>query len=229
MGFIAWSRWYPAYGKARAGLGMRPADPGPIKDAAVRADLKARYGPVIERGLRALHKALEINPQYDDAMTYMNLLIRGRADLRGTAEEYKRDIAIADEWVNKALAAKKAKAEQRGVNPRTAVPPPPPPRAPGERPRRITVGGNVTPSTQIRWVPPVYPEEAKQAGIRGTVHLSYMIDTQGHVTGIKVISGHPLLVRAAVEAVKQWEYAPTLLNGKPTEVQVVADIPFNLM
>ena len=58
------------------------------------------------------------------------------------------------------------------------------------------------------------------------MHLSYTIDTQGHVTHIKVISGHPLLVRAAIEAVKQWEYKPTLLNGKPTEVQVAADIPF---
>ena len=110
MGFIAWSRWYPAYSKARAGLGMRPEEPGPIKDAAVRADLTARYGPVLEAGLRALEKALEINPQYDDAMAYMNLLIRERADLRDTVEECQRDAAIADEWVQKALATKRAKA-----------------------------------------------------------------------------------------------------------------------
>jgi tetratricopeptide (TPR) repeat protein len=109
MGFAAWSKWYPAYGKARASLGMRQEDPGPIKDAAVRANLTARYGPVIERGLRALEKALKINPQYDEAMAYMNLLIRERADLRNTAEEYKRDVATADGWATKALAIKKAK------------------------------------------------------------------------------------------------------------------------
>src|ERR1019366_8032387 len=108
--------WYPAYGKARAGLGMRIEDPGPIKDAGVRADLTARYGPVIESGLRALEKALEINPQYDDAMAYINLLVRERADLRETAEEWNRDVALADEWVTKALATKKAKAERRSAD-----------------------------------------------------------------------------------------------------------------
>ena len=116
MGFVAWSKWYPAYAKARASLGMRPEEPGPIKDGGVRADLQGRYGAVLESGLRALEKALEIDPQYDDAMAYMNLLIRERADLRDTAEEYKRDIAIADDWVMKALATKKAKAEQRNAN-----------------------------------------------------------------------------------------------------------------
>ena len=91
MGFIAWSKWYPAYATARASLGMRPEEAGPIKDGGVRADLQGRYGAVLESGLRAFEKALEINPQYDDAMAYMNLLIRERADLRETAEEYKRD------------------------------------------------------------------------------------------------------------------------------------------
>jgi tetratricopeptide (TPR) repeat protein len=109
MGFVAWSKWYPAYTKARASLGMRPEDPGPIKDGGVRAELTARYGAVLEGGLRALEKALEIDPQYDDAMAYMNLLIRERADLRDTAEEYKREVAIADDWVMKTLAVKKVR------------------------------------------------------------------------------------------------------------------------
>jgi TonB family protein len=224
MGFIAWSKWYPAYSKARADLGMRPEMPGPIQDAGVRDGLTARYGPMIESGLHALRKTLEINPRYDQAMSYMNLLIRERADLRGTPEQYKRDIAIADEWVAKALAAKKAKAEQKAVNPRTAVPPPPPPRAPGDRPRRITIGGDAT--GLLRYVSPVYPEEAKQAGIHGVARVSCVIDTQGHVTHIKAISGHRLLVQAAIEAVKQWEYKPTLVKGQPIEVYEELEMPF---
>jgi len=126
MGFAAWSKWYPAYRKARANLGMRQEDPGPIKDAAVRANLAARYGPVIERGLRALDKALKINPQYDEAMVYMNLLIRERADLRKTAEEYKRDVATADGWATKALAIKKAKGGGGGGGGRIVYSPTPP-------------------------------------------------------------------------------------------------------
>jgi TonB family protein len=229
MGFIAWSRWYPAYGKARAGLGMRPEEPGPIKDAGVRADLTARYGPVLESGLRALEKALEINPQYDDAMAYMNLLIRERADLRDTAEECKRDVAIADEWVQKALATKKAKAERRNANAGISDRPPPPPSGTqATAPQRITIGGNVVQQQRLRDVPPVYPELARQARIEGVVRLNIVIDKQGRVVDIKVISGHPLLIPAALEAVKQWEYNPTLLNGQPVEVVAEVSVPFVL-
>jgi tetratricopeptide (TPR) repeat protein len=113
MGFIAWSKWYPVYGSARANLGMKQEDPGPIKDKKVKEELKQKYGPVIEGGLQALDKALQINPDYDDAMAYENLLVRERADLSDTKEEYERQIKIADDWVQKALAKKKEKAEKK--------------------------------------------------------------------------------------------------------------------
>jgi Tfp pilus assembly protein PilF len=112
LGFIAWSRWYPAYGSARAGLGMKQEDPGPIKDKKVKEELKAKYGPVIDYGLQSLDKALQINPEYDDAMAYENLLIRERADLADSKEEYEKQIKIADDWVQKTLATKKIKVEK---------------------------------------------------------------------------------------------------------------------
>ncbi len=209
MGFLAWSRWYPAYSKARADTGMRPEDPGPIKDASVRADLTARYGAILDSGVRNLEKALEINPQYDDAMAYMNLFVRERADLRETAAEYGRDIAVADEWVQKALAAKKAKA---GV----AVVPP----------SRIRLTGEVVQQKRLHDVAPVYPELAKQAGVQGAVRLAIVIDKQGRVSDIRVVQGHPLLISAAIEAVKQWEFQPTLLNGQPVEVATDVSVDF---
>ncbi len=220
MGFIAWSRWYPDYSKARASLGMRPETPGPIQDAAVRADLTARYGAVLDSGLRALQKALEINPQYDDAMAYMNLLIRERADLRDTTAECKQDVAIADEWVQKALATKKAKAEQRSASGMAPAAPPPP--------QRIKISRDVVQRQLLRDVRPVYPELAKQARVQGIVQLNIVISKQGQVMDIKVISGHPLLITAAIEAVKQWEYNPTLLNGQPIEVATEVSVPFVL-
>jgi hypothetical protein len=113
MGFIAWSKWYPVYGTARANLGMKQEDPGPIKDKKVKEELKAKYGPVIEGGLQALDKALQINPDYDDAMAYENLLVRERADLADTKEEYEKQQKVADDWVQKALATKKLKAEKK--------------------------------------------------------------------------------------------------------------------
>ena len=113
MGFIAWSKWYPAYGTARANLGMKQEDPGPIKDKKVKEDLKQRFGPVIDGGLQALDKALQINPEYDDAMAYENLLVRERADLADSKEDYEKQTKIADDWVTKALATKKLKAEKK--------------------------------------------------------------------------------------------------------------------
>jgi len=113
LGFIAWSKWYPAYGSARAALGMRQEDPGPIKDKKVRDELKAQWTPVIESGLRSLDKALEINPEYDDAMAYENLLIRERADLSDNKDEYAQQVKVADTWVAKALATKKVKEEKK--------------------------------------------------------------------------------------------------------------------
>lgn len=113
LGFIAWSKWYPAYGTARANLGMKQEDPGPIKDKKVKEELKAQFGPVIDAGLQSLDRCLQIDPEYDDAMAYENLLIRERADLTDSKEEYDRQIQIANNWVDKTLATKKRKAEQK--------------------------------------------------------------------------------------------------------------------
>jgi tetratricopeptide (TPR) repeat protein len=113
LGFIAWSEWYPEYGTARANLGMKQDEPGPIKDKKVREELKAKWTPVIDGGLQALDKALQINPDYDDAMAYENLLIRERADLMDDKTQYEQQIKIADDWVAKNLATKKKKAEEK--------------------------------------------------------------------------------------------------------------------
>jgi tetratricopeptide (TPR) repeat protein len=110
LGFIAWSKWYPALMTARAKLGMKQEEDGPIKDKKVVASLKEEYTTVIEDGIKGLEKALEIDKEYDDAMAYLNLLIRERADLAPNAEQYKKEVEVANGWVEKALATKKIKA-----------------------------------------------------------------------------------------------------------------------
>ena len=116
MGFIAWSKWYPVYGTARVNAGMKPEDPGPLKDKKVTEELKAKWTPVIDAGLAALDKALQINPDYDDAMAYENLLIREKADLADNKDEDEKMVKVADDWVQKALATKKMKgrSEEQG-------------------------------------------------------------------------------------------------------------------
>lgn len=80
----------------------------------------------------------------------------------------------------------------------------------------------------IKQVIPKYPATAKAARAQGTVKLEVIIGTDGTVEELKVISGHPLLIEAAMAAVKQWVYTPTLLNGSPTKVLTTVDVNFNL-
>lgn len=110
LGVIAWQKWYPAFMAARVQLGMTPEAPGPLPDASVRQSLKDTYGTVIEDGISNLEAAVRIDAQYDDAMAYMNLLIRERADLRDSKAEYDQDIAAGDQWLQRALETKRARA-----------------------------------------------------------------------------------------------------------------------
>lgn len=93
-------------------------------------------------------------------------------------------------------------------------------------PKRIAVGGNVQAARLINQVSPVYPEEARKEKISGTVKLHVVVARDGKIQEIQVVSGHPLLVQAAIDAVKQWQYQPTLLNGQPVEVDTKIDVIF---
>ncbi len=93
---------------------MPPEVPGPLRDPAIRQSLKTTYGFVIDDGISNLERALRLDPQYDDAMAYMNLLLRQRADLRDTAADSTADIASADQWLQQALEAKRAKTRPFG-------------------------------------------------------------------------------------------------------------------
>ena len=95
-------------------------------------------------------------------------------------------------------------------------------------PKRITIGGNVQQAKLVMQPRPVYPPLAKQARISGVVHLQAIIGADGAVKNLTVISGHPLLIPAALEAVSQWVYQKTLLNGQPVEVQTQIDVNFTL-
>lgn len=110
LGVIAWTKSFQPRMEARAKLGMKPEDPGPLKDKKVRAELAEKNGPIVEEGIERLQSALKVDPEYDDAMAYLNLLYRERADLAESSAEYRKDTELADEWVQKTLETKKLKA-----------------------------------------------------------------------------------------------------------------------
>jgi TonB family protein len=93
---------------------------------------------------------------------------------------------------------------------------------------RITSSDKITPARVIKRVEPVYPPLARQTSISGTVALHVVISREGSVQEMEVVSGHPLLVQSALDAVRQWKYQPTQLNGEPVEVDATIDVIFAL-
>jgi TonB family protein len=105
---------------------------------------------------------------------------------------------------------------------------PPPSPANPSAPKSIRVGGNVQAAKLITSPPPVYPPLARQARIQGIVRFNVTIDKDGHVSNVTLVSGHPLLIPPAMEAVRQYAYQKNLLNGEPVEVLTTVDVPFTL-
>lgn len=109
-----------------------------------------------------------------------------------------------------------------------APPPPPVQAAPPQKPTIIRVSGEVQEALLLNRVIPEYPPIAKQTRTEGTVVLTALISREGRIEDLKVISGHPLLVNAALTAVRQWRYRPTLLGAEPVEVLTTIAVHFKL-
>ena len=111
IAFIDWTQAYAPRMEARAKLGMKPLEQ--LKDKKVCEEIKGKNQAIVEEGIKMLDKALQLRPDYDDAMAYMNLMYRERADYEcDDANARTADLKTADEWVDKTMATKKAKAEK---------------------------------------------------------------------------------------------------------------------
>jgi len=95
-------------------------------------------------------------------------------------------------------------------------------------PQRVRVSQGVSQGLLIHQVKPTYPPLARQARIQGTVVLQAVIGKDGTIQNLRVVSGHPMLAPAALEAVKQWRYKPYFLNGEPVEVDTTINVNFTL-
>lgn len=110
----------------------------------------------------------------------------------------------------------------------TAPPPPPQPKVAPPPPQRIRVSSGVAAGNLINRVNPTYPTMAKTARISGSVILQATISKSGVIENVHAVSGHPMLVPAAIDAVRQWRYRPYLLNGEPVEVETQITVNFTL-
>ena len=171
-------------------------------DAAAKQDLVAK-------GMEQVERALVMKPDYFEALTYKNLLLRLQATLETDPAVQKDLIAEADKLRDQALKLKQARDAWDGV----------PPNA-------VRVGGGIAPPTKIRNVNPVYPADALAARVAGVVIIEAVIGPDGKVLNARVLRSIPLLDPAALEAVKQWEFTPTLLNGAAVPVVMTATVNF---
>jgi len=119
VGVIDWSQAYPARMEARAAAHMEPQGGKPFTDLKARDAICAKNMPLIEEAFKHLNKAVELRPDYDDAMAYINLMYREKADCEADMDARKKDLDTADQWIDKLTEIKKQKA---------AAPPPPPPK-----------------------------------------------------------------------------------------------------
>lgn len=93
---------------------------------------------------------------------------------------------------------------------------------------RVSASSDAQETRMIERVAPVYPPLARQTRVQGTVRLHVIIGIDGKVKQLEVVSGHPLLIQSAMDAVKQWRYSPTTLNGQPVEVDTIVDVIYSL-
>ena len=239
-----------ALGAVEQAAGMQPSDPQAQhiaatfyeeivrKATAIPAADRMRY---VQSGIAADDRALGLKPDYVDAMIVKNILLRHQANLETNASAQAQLIAEADQLRTRAIELQQSQRQLMGsgrsgvqVGLRTGAPPPPPPPPPpggvelvdGMAP--VRVGGNIKVPTKIKNVPPVYPPVAQDAGVQGVVIIEAVIGTTGSVQSAKILRSIPLLDEAALEAVKQWEFTPTTMNGQVVPVVMTVTVNFSL-
>lgn len=157
--------------------------------------------------------------------------------LNGEAVEVETQVTVNFTLADKSPADSGANAPAKGVNDAPGGSGPvigtvqstPPADAPRVAvPQRIRVSAGVESGLIVSKVQPEYPADAREQGIQGAVLLQATIDKEGNVAKLQLISGHPVLAPAAIEAVKQWKYRPYLLNGNPLEVETQIQVNFTL-
>jgi TonB family protein len=190
-------------------------------------------------GLAATDRALALKPDYMEALTYKNLLLRLQANLETDPVRKQQLIAEADALRNRAIELNKMRNAIGGdggavaLGPMPPPPPPPPPPSAGAAASRsgmapVRVGGNIKVPTKVKDVRPLYPPAAQEAGIQGVVILEATIDVDGHVADAKVLRSIPQLDEPALEAVRQWEFTPTEVNGVLVPVIMTVTVNFSL-
>jgi TonB family protein len=181
---------------------------------------------VILKGIAAEDRALAMNPDFVPSITYKNIFLRMQATLTEDPEQRQRLIQQADELREKAKALQPA-GTAFGTG---AMAPPPSPefQALLEQLKPLRVGGDIKTPIKLRDVKPMYPPIAQSARVQGVVIIEAIIDAAGKIAASRVLRSIPLLDEAALAAVAQWEFRPTLMNGEPVPIMMTVTVNFTV-
>jgi TonB family protein len=192
----------------------------------------------IESGISATDRAIALNADYIEALTYKNILLRMKGNMETNLAARQQLFAEADTLRNRAMELSKARVGGAMARPSSlgaGAPPPPPPPPPDPATHRqvdgvqaVRIGGNIKTPAKIRHVNPVYPQEARDNGISGLVIIEVLIDPQGDVRSTHVLRSIPALDQAALDAVNQWRFEPTILDGAAVPVLMTVTVNFTL-
>jgi len=225
----------------RAIAALQPGDPEPLHRIGtffwdrVRADIK--YAPAtklsyILQGIDAENQALALRPDYAEAMTYKNLLLRMQANMTMNPAEQAQLIAEADALRDRVIEMQRSvRASAKDI----PAPPPAPSSAFFEpfdqavaRLQPLRVGGSIRAPVKTTDAKPVYPADAQKAGVQGVVILEALIDDQGSVANARVLRSVPLLDAAALDAVSRWRFTPTEIEGRRISLLMTVTVNFTL-
>ena len=200
------------------------------KDHRLSKPLRLEY---IQKGIEAADRALALTPDYVDALTFKNLLLRLRSNEETDVAIRSALIAEADALRDRAIELGRQRTIPGGGRGTVESlpggpppPPPPPPRLMVDGVTAVRVGGAVQAPTKLVDVRPVYPDEARRANVQGVVIIEIVIDTQGRVHDARILRSIPLLDDAALEAVRQWEFTPTAIDGVPVTLAMTVTVSF---
>ena len=181
----------------------------------------------IARGTQAADQVLLADAESVEGLTYKGLFLRLQAGLESEAAAQAALIKQAEAFREKAqqVLNQGKPMTAYGVPPRSLTrpqPAPPPPTQP------VRVGGDIAAPTKLVDVRPVYPPIAQSARVQGVVIVEATIDERGNVTDATILRSIPLLDQAAIDAVRQWKFTPTLLDGVPVPVIMTVTVTFSL-
>ena len=205
-----------------------------IQGAVVLHVIIDKQGQVID--LKTVSGHPDLVPAATDAVKqwrYNPYLLNGEPVEVETTVTVNFNQAPAPSSSSSPTAPSSTTAPAPGASPTSAANPgsssdssPPPPGYPKVTMNRVRVSGGVAESYLIHKIVPEYPEQARQSGIQGTVVLHAIIDKAGYIIELNPLSGNPILVPAALDAVKQWRYSPYILNGGPVEMETIVTVSF---